>query len=167
MRIKAIQSSSKVCHFGQTCTLHWCFIQEPVLNFRAITQSQGAGTQVQTTGSVDQRFNKRETPLPGMFLSGVSCMKSLSWCRLGWGPRWDFPGMVLHSSWFTEKDLSEQLFNPRAEDRYSLVRTETHGIRWEAFLMMHGALLPQEKGKQVIKWPGRPFTEKNMYTCGT
>ena len=56
--------------------------------------------------------------------------------------------------------MSEQLFNPRAADRYSLVRTETYGIRWEAFLI-RGALLPQEKGKQVIKWPGRLFTEKN------
>lgn len=28
----------------------------------------------------------------------------------GWWLRWYCPGMVLHSSWFTEKDSSEQLF---------------------------------------------------------
>ena len=52
MRRMAIHTSSKVCHLGQTCTLYWCFIQEPVVNFKARTQSQRAGPQGQTPGSV-------------------------------------------------------------------------------------------------------------------
>ena len=82
MRRMAIHTSSKVCHLGQTCTLYWCFIQEPVVNFKARTQSQRAGPQdrplavwVRDSVNVKLLYLKRSC-------QGYHVGESLSWFAL-------------------------------------------------------------------------------------